>query len=478
MGWVLFQMGEAEQAFVHAQAAQKLSEALDPSSQALASLVTAWTLSNLGLSDESYSVAQTAIHLAEVGDDNFALALSLHVFALIAWMGGDIPLALETSTRAIAIARSLTDTHVLSWCLFGRGCMVADEAREARERGDDSIYKSGHEEAIDLTEQAIELSRQNSDSWALRVSLTNKAEYCAHIGRFEEAHETLTEWTKVTAHESNRRKIQYLKTYAEILQRENRLEEARRYAEQAVELTTKRGTADLKHVCTKTLSEVHEARGDYEMALQLYKRFHHEAQQFEGEKLKCRARVAEVFFEAEKFRQQAEDARRLAEQSGREALTDALTGVANRRRLEQAFAEFIADGKQFAVVFADLDHFKSINDKYSHAIGDDVIKAFSKILSSCCRDGDIVARIGGEEFILLIKRTQRHNLPLIGERILRRTHNYDWDSITCGLKVTTSIGLACSDEAAGKDALLALADSRVYQAKSAGRNCYVCRPHR
>lgn len=471
--WILFQLGEAEQAFGHVQTARNLSETLDHASQASAFTLGAWILSNLGLSDESYSVARAAVDLAEKGGDNFVLALALHVSALIAWMGGDIPLSLDTSQRAIAIARTLADTHVLSWCLFGRGCIVADEAREKHENGDNTIFVSGHEEAIALTEESLALSRNNSDSWARRVSLTNKAEYLCYIGRFSEAHGALQEWTTVTGHVSNRRRIQYLKTYAEILQREGRLQEAREYCEQAAQLTVDIGTADLKHLCTKALSEIYEAMGDFEKALQLHKRFFREVQRFEGEKVKCRARVAEIFYEAEKLRQLAEVNSRVAEQSRRDALTDPLTGVANRRWLENEFDGLIANGNWFAVIFADLDHFKAVNDKYSHAVGDEVIKAFAKLISTCFRASDLVARVGGEEFVILVSDTQEHNLPLIGEKLLRCTRDYEWASIAPNLKITTSIGMACSKEAAGRDALLALADARLYLAKATGRDRYV-----
>lgn len=471
--WILFQLGEAEQAFGHIQTARNLSEALDHASQANALTLGAWILSNLGLSDESYSVARAAVDLAEKGDDNFVLALALHVSALIAWMGGDIPLSLETSQRAIAIARTIVDTHVLSWCLFGRGCIVADKARKARQNGDDTIFISGHEEAIALTDESLALSRGNSDSWARRVSLTNKAEYLCYIGGFSEARGALEEWSIVTGPVSNRRRIQYLKTYAEILQREGCLEEARKYCEHAVELTVDIGTADLKHLCTKALSEIYEAMGDFEKALQLHKRFFSEVQQFEGEKVKCRARVAEIFYEAEKLRQLAEVTSRVAEQSRRDALTDPLTGLANRRWLENEFDGLIASGTWFAVIFADLDHFKAVNDKYSHAVGDEVIKAFAKMISACFRASDLVARIGGEEFVILVNDTQERDLPIIGEALLRCTRDYQWASIAPGLKITTSIGLACSKEAVGRDALLALADARLYLAKTTGRDRYV-----
>ncbi|MGO4135989.1 diguanylate cyclase [Rhizobium brockwellii] len=472
-GWILFQLGETEQAFGHVQTARSLSETLDHSSQASALTLGAWILSNLGLSDESYSVARAAVNLAETGDNNFALALALHVSALIAWMGGDIPLSLDTSQRAIAIARTLADTHVLCWCLFGRGCMVADEAREARQNGDDTIFISGHEEAIALTDESLALSRDNADSWARRVSLTNKAEYSCYIGRFSEAHGALEEWTMVKGPVSNRRRIQYLKTYAEILQREGRIAEAREYCEQAVQLTADIGTADLKHLCTKALSEIHEAMGNFEKALQLHKRFFREVQQFEGEKVKCRARVAEIFYEAEKLRQLAEMTRRMAERSKQDALTDPLTGVANRRWMEQDFDGLIASGTRFAVVFADLDHFKAVNDKYSHAVGDEVIKAFANMVSTCFRANDLVARIGGEEFVVLVRDAQEHNLSLIGDKLLRCTRSYEWTRIAPGLKITTSIGLACSKEVEGRDALLALADARLYRAKTTGRDRYV-----
>ena len=99
----------------------------------------------------------------------------------------------------------------------------------------------------------------------------------------------------------------------------------------------------------------------------------------------------------------------LLDQLERQTYEDALTGLANRRRLDQRLADEFAlalrHGRPLAVAMADLDHFKSVNDRFSHAVGDAALRATAKILTSQVRHTDLVARFGGEEFVIVLVET-------------------------------------------------------------------------
>ena len=175
---------------------------------------------------------------------------------------------------------------------------------------------------------------------------------------------------------------------------------------------------------------------------------------------------------------------RLAEQWTRLASEDGLTALANRRAFDRklaALAETAKTGHPFAVVLFDLDHFKQINDTHGHAIGDAVLKRFAAILRSERRTDDLAARIGGEEFALLLVAASVEQARAVAVKVQKELDRVAWPQIAERLVVTVSAGIACSAEAlvgassqtnAGDcaDALLAAADRRLYAAKAAGRN--------
>jgi diguanylate cyclase (GGDEF)-like protein len=475
MGWALFQLGEGEEAFAHAQRAQALAEQLDDAAKARAAALCGWGLSFLGLNDEGFSAASLAVATAERGGDPWSLAFSLYILSSVSWWGGDIAGAIPVAEQALAAAQQLGDTHLQSWILFSLACMGSELAKVARAAGDETAFVQGYEKAITLTSRACDLAQANSDSWAQRIALANNAEFHAYLGHFAQAHRLLDTWNEVGGDIVVRRKIHYLETQAEVLRLEGRLDDACDYAEQALAAAKGDSIVDMIPGVIGILSEIHEARGEFEIALKLYKQFHTLEQQLEGENVKRRARVAAIIYDADKHRQQAQAQRERAEQSEHEASRDPLTGVGNRRMMERTFDAMLIQGRNsVAVIYADLDHFKSVNDRYSHAIGDEVIKAFANVLVSCCRQGDHVARIGGEEFVLLLdENTESSGASSVCERVLNKMRVYPWADIAPGLSMTASLGLARAGEAPGRDAMLALADARMYRAKKNGRDCAV-----
>ncbi len=154
------------------------------------------------------------------------------------------------------------------------------------------------------------------------------------------------------------------------------------------------------------------------------------------------------------------------------SLTDPLTGVGNRRRLEQALALEISRAERMAgklcALMADLDHFKRVNDTYGHEAGDKVLAAFSDLLRRCTRATDVVARFGGEEFVVLMPATDLAQASAIAERIRG-------EFAACRVAplpdpVTSSFGVAELKAGEQGHALLRRADSALYTAKQLGRN--------
>jgi diguanylate cyclase (GGDEF)-like protein len=155
------------------------------------------------------------------------------------------------------------------------------------------------------------------------------------------------------------------------------------------------------------------------------------------------------------------------------ALTDPLTGLFNRRGLIEAARELgikpASRAKPVTVLAFDLDHFKSINDRFGHAVGDDVIKLFASVASTNLRVTDFVARLGGEEFAAIISGTLDEGI-MIGERVRVAFETAARTVSGRYVAATVSVGVAAHAAATNIDALLARADEALYSAKRAGRN--------
>jgi diguanylate cyclase (GGDEF)-like protein len=151
------------------------------------------------------------------------------------------------------------------------------------------------------------------------------------------------------------------------------------------------------------------------------------------------------------------------------ATTDALTGLDNRRSFEESLRAAVAAQRPFALVMADLDHFKLLNDKHGHQTGDEALCAFTDVARNCARADDLLARWGGEEFVF----------ALIGADAASA---YEWttrvrERLAASLKggrlppFTASFGVADSTMAASIEELVRLADVALYQSKNSGRDC-------
>jgi diguanylate cyclase (GGDEF)-like protein len=164
----------------------------------------------------------------------------------------------------------------------------------------------------------------------------------------------------------------------------------------------------------------------------------------------------------------------LLDQLERQTFEDALTGLANRRRLDQRLADEFAlalrHGRPLAVAIADLDHFKTVNDRFSHAIGDAALRSLAKLLASQVRHTDLVARFGGEEFVLVLVHSDLDAARLVCEKLRVAVEGYAWDAIHPGLALTLSIGVCADTTLAGHERMLAMADRNLYLAKARGRN--------
>jgi two-component system, cell cycle response regulator len=158
------------------------------------------------------------------------------------------------------------------------------------------------------------------------------------------------------------------------------------------------------------------------------------------------------------------------------SVTDPLTGAWNFRYFERRFEQEIERSRRFGRVLAllmlDLDHFKSVNDRYGHQRGDDVLVEFARRVTGSVRDIDTFARYGGEEFVLILPETNLDGGLAVAEKLRMAVHGTAFRGRgDVGMRLTVSIGVACFPEhATSPDELLRAADEALYEAKLQGRD--------
>ncbi|RYE85150.1 MAG: GGDEF domain-containing protein [Hyphomicrobiales bacterium] len=166
--------------------------------------------------------------------------------------------------------------------------------------------------------------------------------------------------------------------------------------------------------------------------------------------------------------------RRRTKEMEQAALTDGLTGLANRRHfddaLDQQLSAFDRSAEPLGLMILDLDHFKSINDTHGHDVGDEVLRKVSKCLMDYTRHHDTVARLGGEEFAVVVPNMSPRDLGDFADRLRLAVERLRIQSGNVRLRITMSIGLAEARPGENAASLYKRADINLYNAKQSGRN--------
>jgi diguanylate cyclase (GGDEF)-like protein len=156
------------------------------------------------------------------------------------------------------------------------------------------------------------------------------------------------------------------------------------------------------------------------------------------------------------------------------ALVDPLTGVSNRRGFDAEAKRMLArarrDGTSTALLLLDLDHFKALNDRFGHLAGDRALKAFTRTVAAELREGDLLSRLGGEEFAVALADCRADQALKLAERIRRSAAALTLNEAGAEMRLTVSIGVASLRAAESLDALLTKADAALYRAKAGGRD--------
>ena len=217
-------------------------------------------------------------------------------------------------------------------------------------------------------------------------------------------------------------------------------------------------------------SEIFAEQGEWEAAYHLAIEMFDRSEAQAKEAAEARVRMAQAVVEVTEARRESATYKELS-------YRDALTGLYNRRYVDQHLDELLAGARQagepVSVAFVDLDHFKQVNDRFSHEIGDRVLQVTARLLLGAVAgvSDAVVARMGGEEMLVVMPGVGPGVGLTLADRACAMVREHDWASMTPGLAVTTSVGLATSTvDGSGRFELLRAADERLYRAKDAGRD--------
>lgn len=472
--WFAFQIGRVEPGLEHATAAKRVFQTLGSAAgEAAAVAMGAWLLLEAGLTEEAAADAERALAQAGPSVEAGLLGFITNVLGVVLWYSGQAGMAIPFCAEAIALAERAGDPVAVAWWRINLAGAHASFGGQADGGAQGESGSAAIDEAIRINATALDLAGRTGDVWCQALALCNAAEFLCSAGRAEEALAHLAACDALVWTPMERSRAHFQTTRAEALLLQGCPEAALDLCQEALRSAAGSNNLEARMLLFRHIAAAYEQLGAFQDALQSFKQFHAAQQRLMVDKAQRHARIAGIRYETHRLREQAAAAQAQVASLVLKTQSDPLTGLANRRVFDRALADLERAPRPFALAVIDLDHFKGINDRFSHPVGDAVLSQVGAILAGVCSADDLVARIGGEEFMLLVAGSEPAAALPICEAFRHAIETFPWARHHPHLKVTTSIGIAQSSEAQSPPAVLALADRRLYQAKGLGRNCVV-----
>lgn len=403
--------------------------------------------------------------------------------------------ACASAEQALEIATTTDNAEVLFSCHNNLAYFWLRRVEDATERNDATAKAAAITSARHAAEQATVLARQSGSPFQVAISLSNLVNALLAGDLLDEALPLLNESGHL-AHDHGYRTlaIEADAQRAIFLRLRGEPQQAARILQALL------GAADeppphLRRLLLRSLYQTHKACGQFREALARLEELMALDRQINRDHLvlqteilliqdqvaQAQARADSAAADARRERARAthleNEQQRLREHAmalDRAAHEDVLTGLHNRRHAEFALPLLVEGarvaGQVISVAALDVDHFKRINDGHGHAVGDAVLQQLAQLLRHRLRSADLLARVGGEEFLAVLVGIAPPQAAEICERLRLAVAEHDWAAITPGLAVRISVGIAGGMPPLAADTLLNRADHALYAAKRSGRN--------
>jgi diguanylate cyclase (GGDEF)-like protein len=347
-----------------------------------------------------------------------------------------------------------------------------------------------HERALECAHEALRFARESGVRLLEAYALHTIGQMYANKGDYEEALGPL-EGSIPVARENGNQYVPLVSTIAigQVHAHWGHPETAITYFNQGLALAEELGNKLYTYRCHEALAQCFERLSDWRQSLEHYKQFHAVKEIVFNEQNMTRVQGLEIMHQVETARKETEFYQtrnadleqeiirrvELEKELQRQASTDALTKIANRRHfIETAGAEIeraIRHKRPLALALIDLDHFKQINDTCGHAVGDQALLTLTRIFQENIRPTDLFARFGGDEFVLLLLETVGTQAYEVLERIRRLLTGQVIETESVSVSISISAGIAVlRNNSDTLDILIARADQGLYEMKRAGRN--------
>ena len=449
----------------------------DPDREAKALCAQAFSLLQMGDSNALDEVVR-AEALTRSSSDPCAIGVTQSILALVLVAARQFDEAERRARLGVDHGRRSGDLVPFGRWLLNLGYVQCVRASE------EGCVDGGLDAAVSTLRQALTTSRQAGDGWNIRLCLTNLAECMSDLRRFDEARHLLEELHSVPGENDARSRSHEMFVWGHLHAAEGSSGDSLRVLTRCLDIASTNGDTDLAAQACAKIAQARAGRKEWRQAFEAHVRFHELSMRHATEAVQRRASIAALRLEIDDVRSAAEQEKvkalyleqrnRALAQEGerlmRATMEDALTGLMNRRKLGLAFLDLVATRTPFTIAVIDIDHFKTVNDRFSHLAGDDVLRGVAELLRRNVRGDDMSVRYGGEEFVVLSAGATIEETKRSCNRLRLAVARHEWATISPELRVTISIGIAGSREAEHPDSVLALADRRLFVSKQRGRN--------
>ncbi len=497
-GQHLWRLGRFEDAVVAAREAVQLWQQLgQPAGHADALCLLAVGYTELGLHEEGLKSASAAFELARTHGLAHQATVALNRIGICHERLGDPAQGERFLLQALSRAREERHFADTLSALNNLTANTLGAHHLYTERGENEAAHHALQRARHYGTQAVAMAKREGGAYAEIVTQGNLAEVLAIAGEFDAADRLMAD-TIDRARELGYRAVELRSRHnlGELRMLQGRHEEALQELHGVLDELRRGSDHETTRMRTHSaLYRAYKALGRFEPALAHCEAYYTVEMQRSALQAQAQSRLMVNRLEMEQALQMADqalmDAARQRMKAGeleaekralqarsealqRDAHEDPLTGLHNRRSVDLALPALIeqarGQGRTLHLAVLDVDWFKQVNDQFGHAVGDAVLREVGQILQDRLRARDLAARLGGEEFVVVLADSAPACALEVCERLRSAVQQHDWSALAEGLQVTLSVGLACAGERDDAASLLQRADEALYRAKHEGRN--------